>query len=249
MSVNKRIHEDAMGAFDDLAASALRAARPDERGKLIGSLVGSGKRVLDVGCGYGLTMSYLRSLGNETVGLEITNGFVEICRRFGFSVHQIDVENDPLPPDLGTFDVIMCMEILEHLMDPLLVLREKVKPALKPDGMLVVTVPNGAYLKDRLTLLFGNAPTFGSGTHLLPYRPYNLDHKTIFTVSGLRKTIAMAGFEIQTLEPTPGYVPGVVARSGTARVWNFLAAIRPEMFARDLMCIARPAAERGVRRR
>jgi methionine biosynthesis protein MetW len=242
MGVNKRIHEDAIGAFDDLAASAVTSARPDERGRLIGSFVGSGKRILDVGCGYGLMMSYLRSLGHETVGLEITSGFVKICRRFGFTVYETDVENDPLPPGLGTFDVVLCMETLEHLMDPLLVLQEKIWPVLRPGGRLVVTVPNGAYLKDRLTLLFGGAPTFGSGTHLLPYRPYNLDHKTIFTVAGLRETFTLAGFEVERLLPTPGYVPGVVLRSRMQWAWTRLSGRLPGLFARDLMCVGRRPA-------
>jgi methionine biosynthesis protein MetW len=238
-AINKRIHEDAIGAFDDLAASAVTNAQPDERGRLIGRLVGNRKRVLDVGCGYGLMMSYLRSLDNEIVGLEITSGFVKICRRFGFTVYETDVENDPLPAGLGTFDVVLCMETLEHLMDPLLVLQEKIRPLLKPGGQLVVTVPNGAYLKDRLTLLCGRAPTFGSGTHLLPYRPYNLDHKTIFTVSGLRETFTLAGFEVERLFPTPGYVPGLVLKSRTQRLWNQLAWWCPGLFARDLMCVGR----------
>jgi SAM-dependent methyltransferase len=184
-------------------------------------------------------MSYLRSLENETVGLEIASAFVKICRRFGFTVYEMDVENDPLPPGLGTFDIVLCMETLEHLMDPLLVLQEKIKPVLKPGGHLVVTVPNGAYLKDRLTLLFGEAPTFGSGIHLLPYRPYNLDHKTIFTVSGLRETLTLAGFAVERLFPTPGYAPGLVLRSRTRWLWNRLASWWPGLFARDLMCIAR----------
>lgn len=240
MKANKRIHEEAVrGAFDSLAASAVATATPDERGRVIGWLVGSGKRILDVGCGYGLAMSYLRSLGNDAVGLEIAPGFIEICRQLGMKVYEVDVENDPLPGGLGVFDVVLCMEVLEHLMDPLIVLQEKIRPLLKPGGYLIVTVPNGAYVKDRLALLFGKTPTFGSGVHLLPYRPYNLDHKTIFTISGLVETLKMAAFEIEKLFPTPGYAPGLVVRSGTRRLWKFLVWLFPGLLARDIMCIAR----------
>ncbi len=240
MKANKRIHEEAVWpAFDSLAASAVATATPDERGRVIGQLVGRGKRILDVGCGYGLAISYLRSLGNEVVGLEITSGFVEICQKLGMSVFELDVENDLLPKELGVFDVVLCMETLEHLMDPLIVLKEKIRLLIKPGGHLIVTVPNGAYIKDRLALLFGKTPTFGSGVHLLPYRPYNLDHKTVFTVSGLRETLEMAGFEIERFFPTPGYAPGVVIRSGTRGLWNVLVRSFPGLLARDLMCIAR----------
>ncbi len=229
----KRIHDEVGPRLVNLTAP------PDARARWIGDAFGSGNRILDIGCAYGHVSYYLKTLGNEVVGIDIAPSLVEVIRTRGIVAYEVDIENEDAPEGLGLFDLVLCMETLEHLHDPVVVLKEKVRPFVKPDGHLVVTVPNGAYLKDRLTLLAGNAPTFGSGVNLLPDRPYNLDHKTILTVAGLRKSLTMAGFEVERLFPSPGHVPGLVSRLRLAPVWRGLERARPSLFGRGIMCTAR----------
>jgi 2-polyprenyl-3-methyl-5-hydroxy-6-metoxy-1,4-benzoquinol methylase len=229
----KRIHDEVGPRLVNLTAP------PDARALWIGRTFGSGQRILVVGCAYGHVSFYLKSLGNEVVGIDIAPTLVEVIRTRGIEAHECDIENEDAPSGLGTFDLVLCMETLEHLHDPVVVLRDKILHFVRPGGHLVVTVPNGAYLKDRLTLMLGRAPTFGSAVDLLPDRPYNLDHKTIFTRSGLVRSLTMAGFEIDRLFPTPGHIPGVVSRLSLVPVWRGLERGWPEMFGRGIMCTAR----------
>src|SRR5262245_28823772 len=66
----------------------------------------------------------------------------------------------------------------QHLIDPLQTLR-RLKPFLSNDGVLIVSTPNAAYIRWRLTLLLGTLPDFGEDRSVLEEeRPYNLLHKT-----------------------------------------------------------------------
>ncbi len=89
--------------------------------------------------------------------------------------HDLDL---PLPVDAGGYDLVCCCEGLEHVGNPLLLLREFHR-ALKPDGLLVVTTPNVWYPASRLQyLLRGFFPSFpplagkvvpGTHMHITPW--------------------------------------------------------------------------------
>lgn len=89
--------------------------------------------------------------------------------------HDLDL---PLPVDSGGYDLVCCCEGLEHVGNPLLLLREFHR-ALKPDGLLIVTTPNVWYPASRLQyLLRGFFPSFpplagkvvpGSHMHITPW--------------------------------------------------------------------------------
>jgi len=77
------------------------------------------------------------------------------------------VEGAQLPD--GTYDAVVCADVLEHLPDPLTVLKQLVKAA-KPGATFFISVPNIAHLSVRLMLLFGYFPKMERGildrTHL-----------------------------------------------------------------------------------
>lgn len=127
------------------------------RFSIIISLIGSGKRILDIGCGEGLLCKLLMEKGNEVIGIDISDNAVELAKRNGINAFVCDVENEALPFE-GFFDVIILSEVLEHLISPKKVIK-KLMVYLKPkDGYFVITFPNIAHYTYRIQLLCGHFP-------------------------------------------------------------------------------------------
>jgi SAM-dependent methyltransferase len=144
-----------------------------------------GARVLDVGSGRG--------------------GFVEIARAQGFDAMALDVEpsaaviwsRDGIPGVLGDgsrtpfvdacFDVLRMKELIEHLPNPLLVVREA-KRVLKSQGLLIAHVPT------QYSQLFPIGNFWDDYTHVRP-----------FSALGLRRLVEDAGLELVDVK---GYVAG-----------------------------------------
>ena len=163
-------------------------------------MIGSGKRLLEIGVSMGDFGLFLTQHGNTVVGLDISSKAVEICQARGLEAFRVNVETESLP-DIGKFDGVLLLEIIEHLIDPLLVL-QKIHDVLYPSGFILISTPNAAYFKWRLRLLMGAMPDFGENraNAQIP-RPYNLLHKTPLTVPDLEKLLSLADFSISQIEP------------------------------------------------
>ena len=124
-----------------------------------------GKRVLDVGCGDGDLLFKLQDNFKELYGIDIAQNRIlraqkkakkqKVKRKYIFK--QVDVDKSGLPFKDNYFDVITCVALLEHIFDPYFVI-EEIARTLKPNGILILLVPNIAYLKHRLRLLLGKLP-------------------------------------------------------------------------------------------
>jgi SAM-dependent methyltransferase len=73
------------------------------------------KRVIDVGCGTGALLEALRDLGCEVAGLEHSDAALEYCRARALAVREFDLELDSLSADDRKWDVVVSMEVAEHL--------------------------------------------------------------------------------------------------------------------------------------
>jgi len=97
----------------------------------------AGQRVLDVGCGIGAYMQSLTSRGYECEGIETNHGYVSECLRNGFKVQQMNAED--LRFSTNSFDTVMMIEVLEHLPEATVALREAFRVAKKN---VLISVPN-----------------------------------------------------------------------------------------------------------
>jgi 2-polyprenyl-3-methyl-5-hydroxy-6-metoxy-1,4-benzoquinol methylase len=113
-------------------------------------------RVLEIGCGSGATLNWLRQGGraSHTVGIEISLAAAEIAQKQVDEVHCLDFEKADLPSSIGRFDVILCLDVLEHLFDPWKTLNRLVTHHLAESGTLVVSLPNVQHYSVVLPLLF-----------------------------------------------------------------------------------------------
>ncbi|MFH0714706.1 MAG: methyltransferase domain-containing protein [Candidatus Diapherotrites archaeon] len=117
----------------------------------------SGK-LLDVGCGDGFFASLVKERSNASVyGVDISFENLKKARARGVRIKRADISAAKLPFSARSFDSVYCGEVLEHVVETEKLL-EEFKRVLKPNGFLVVTVPNIASWYNRLLLLFGQAP-------------------------------------------------------------------------------------------
>jgi SAM-dependent methyltransferase len=133
-----------------------------ERIPLFRAAIGTGRRVLDLGCRSGaLTRHFLD--GNSVVGLDVDAAALEKAAALGIEPVQANVE-EPLPFEDGSFDAIVAGELFEHLRFPDELVAE-IRRVLRPGGVLVGSVPNAFRLQSRLRFLRGRPPE-DDPTHL-----------------------------------------------------------------------------------
>lgn len=110
-------------------------------------------RVLDVGCGYGFFLWELRRRGWEAEGVEPAREPARYGREvLGLRVHTGTLQEVDLPE--GAYDLVTLWYVLEHLAEPLEVLRRG-SALLRPGGLLIVRVPNGNVRIDRMLARLG----------------------------------------------------------------------------------------------
>ena len=135
--------------------------------QVIAELIEKNKKVLDVGCGDGTLMEFLKNNKNINIrGLEISKNKVQECIAKGLTVIEGNAERDLKQFPDKSFDYVVLSQTLQAFLDPELVLKE----LLRVGKQAIVTIPNFGYWKIRLHLLLkGTMPI----TKTLPDEWYN----------------------------------------------------------------------------
>src|SRR5262245_44768372 len=206
-------------------------------------LVGEGKRVLELGCATGyMSQVLVEHLGCRVTGVERDPDAAEEARKACTRVVAGDAETVDLTAELGgdPFDVALCADFLEHLRDPVALLRT-VRSLLAPGGYVVASIPNVAHAAVLAELLQGR----------FPYRPTGLldeSHLRFFTRDSVYDCFERAGFVVSHLERV--LVEPEDTEFGTdpsrlpPEVWRALRD-RAEGTTYQFVLTAHPAAERA----
>jgi 2-polyprenyl-3-methyl-5-hydroxy-6-metoxy-1,4-benzoquinol methylase len=111
------------------------------------------RRIVDVGCGSGATLAWLRSLypRAHTIGLEGNSALHETVAGNADTAITVDLASDDIP-DLGAPDLMLFLDVLEHLPDPVGALRQ-LSAGLVPHGVIIVSVPNVAHVSVAVPLI------------------------------------------------------------------------------------------------
>jgi len=141
---------------------------------------------LDFGCGAGGFLDRMRQLGWQVTGLDTSPAAVQrVCKELGIDALAGSLPHAGLADD-DRFDLVTMWQSLEHVHQPLSVLREA-RRLLVPGGMLVLSVPN----IDSLPFRWFGPAWFGLD---LPR------HLTHFTPPTLRQMLEKAGFRVRSLQ-------------------------------------------------
>ena len=144
--------------------------------KIIADLIEKNSRVLDVGCGDGTLMEFLKT--NQKIdirGIEISKSNVQKCIEKGLTVIEGDAEKDLSQFPDGSFDLVILSQTLQAFLNPEKVISELLRVGKKA----IVTIPNFGYWKVRLHLLIkGTMPV----TRTLPDEWYNTPNLHMCTI-------------------------------------------------------------------
>jgi 2-polyprenyl-3-methyl-5-hydroxy-6-metoxy-1,4-benzoquinol methylase len=193
--------------------------------------VGTGRRVLDVGCSSGYLARPLSERGNTIVGLELDAAAAREAEAWCEHVLVGDVETMPLPLEPASFDVVLCGDVLEHLRDPPAALA-RLRPFLRPGGRLVASTPNVANWAIRLSLLAGRWRYTERGI-------LDRTHVHLFTRRTLVQAVEAAGYRVLRVDfsvPAPGDSDLLDAAAAA------VGRLRPTLFAYQWLITAQTAS-------
>jgi len=144
--------------------------------KIISDLIETNMRVLDVGCGDGTLMEFLKNNKKIDIrGIEISKNNVQQCIGKGLTVIEGDAEKDLSQFPDGSFDFVILSQTLQAFLNPEKVISELLRVGKKA----IVTIPNFGYWKVRLHLLIkGTMPV----TRTLPDEWYNTPNLHMCTI-------------------------------------------------------------------
>ena len=137
---------------------------------------------LDIGCGHGGVCSELINKGFNVSGIEINDEAIDSLKSKGFKTYHRDITK-PLNINYK-FDIILILDVLEHLFNPLHLLKQA-KGIANINGYIIVTTPLYFDILDRLNILFTGSIIsmdnlcYGRDNYL-KFRSYNYDHIRFF---------------------------------------------------------------------
>jgi predicted TPR repeat methyltransferase len=150
-------------------------------------------KILEVGCGAGMTGKALRERGFEKiVGIEINEEMAQEGRAFYDQIVIGDVERICLPFEKEHFDCILYGDVLEHLVNPWWVLKEH-QAVLKNGGAIICSIPNVRNYRILTNLIFRGRWEYTDDGIL------DRSHLRFFTLDSIRRMLKEAGYEIEGL--------------------------------------------------
>ena len=150
-----------------------------------------GSRVLDVGCGDGVLLAYLRNVKQvDGRGLELSMARVSGAVRQGLAVIQGDLEKDLKHYPANAFDYVILSQTLQATHNP----KEVLEDLLRLGTHAVVSFPNFGHWKVRLALLLtGRMPS----TSTLPNTWYDTDNIHLCTIKDFLSLVEELGVTIE----------------------------------------------------
>jgi SAM-dependent methyltransferase len=152
------------------------------------------KAILDIGCGVGAFVRRLREFSSHVAGIDVDE---ERVKEGGKALPDLALAvGERLPFAGGAFDVVLLHEVLEHVSDDQVTLREAYR-VLRPGGRVVIFCPNRLYPFETHGIFLGKRYVFGN-IPLVNYLPDPardrlVPHARAYTKPGLRRIYRRAG--------------------------------------------------------
>jgi|GEM_PF-3465970 len=150
--------------------------------KLVQDNIGRPGALIDIGCGTGVLAQVISGKANKYVGVDISAERIRQARNKinsdNCSFQPADAQS--LPFKENSFDAAVAIEVIEHLPDPDLFMRE-VNRVLAKGGVFILSTPTGLFFEDKMELL------------------YKDQHVYVFSINSLKRLIGKNGFKIRSI--------------------------------------------------
>lgn len=203
-------------------------------------LVGTGNLVLEVGTSTGYLTRVLRDLGNRVIGIEVDEEAAKIAEEYCDLMIPGDVEEIDLDDYLApaSIDLAVFGDVLEHLRYPAAVLK-KVRRYLKPQGSIIVSIPNVCHGDVLINLLKGDFRYTSMGL-------LDETHLRFFGLKNVFDLLTDSGYEIEEVRTTRHPVGGTELRRSPeevpAEIRRFIDGL-PNSDVYQFVLLARPSAD------
>ena len=224
---------------------------PEEK-KLFDELLLRDKVCLDYGCGPALRYGKsIQEKGVDYNGYDISRSAVEQATAANIKVALMDSEGRT-PMSDESADVAICLEVLEHLMEPGIALAE-IYRCLKKGGNLLVSVPNAARIGNRVEFLLTGFYPPGGGPNTSRKAPWRDAHIRFYSPAILKRLAQSVGFECMELRGEKFSLANLPYVYRTPRLrkamtvisspFGFLGKICPSLFAGRIFLILRKPSD------
>ena len=150
------------------------------------------KSALDVGCGAGLLAEPLARLGAMVTGIDATPEVIAVAREHAAAIGlEIDYRVGDVQALGGQYDLVTCLEVIEHIADPATFLKA-LAARLAPGGLLILSTPNATGWSKLLMI------TLGEGLGQIPRGTHDFDK--FIPPERMKQLLADAGLECLDVE-------------------------------------------------
>ena len=199
----------------------------------------------DVGCGNGIFSGYLKEIRSiELYGFDASEYALDCALKNKFDKVFLnkDFSTEPLRVEDNYFDFILVKDVLEHLICPEFLIKEIVR-ALKPNGLLLLHVPNDFNLWKRIQFVFSNnIDTYG---YFPGAKEWNQPHIRFFTYKGIKELLLLHNFEVVKSYSYffAHQIPIIHRIPGVSGIFKQLADRLPSQFSQAITILARKEGE------
>ena len=185
--------------------------------------------ILDIGCAAGFFLVLLRELGFQKIsGFDISHDFVEQARSKGLNCDVADVLDEKKKTITQKYDVVLLMDLLEHLTNPAKALEIVRRRVLRQSGILFITIPTYDSLAEKYARMILKK------TKLQQAREHDPTHVQAFSQRGFHNILDETGFNIMESKRLYCQIP----RISNSRLGLVLEHILPECIKGKFLRVA-----------
>ncbi|GAA4713304.1 bifunctional 2-polyprenyl-6-hydroxyphenol methylase/3-demethylubiquinol 3-O-methyltransferase UbiG [Sphingomonas lutea] len=177
-----------------------------------------GKSALDVGCGAGLLAEPLARMGAKVTAIDATPEVIAVARDHAAGQGlEIDYRQGDVQALDGQYDLVTCLEVIEHVADPAAFLRA-LAARLAPDGLLILSTPNATGWSKLMMI------TLAEGLGQIPRGTHDFDK--FISPERMKTLLADAGLECVDVEGIAWSPSRGLHLSDDVRLNYLVAAVR-----------------------